>query len=127
MRLKFFKCETCGNIIMHVKESGVSVICCGKKMEELIPGAVEAAQEKHIPEVQVEKNIVKVMVGSVPHPMMDQHYIEWIALETENNSIQLQYLKPGESPECSFALQEGVQPKTVYAYCNLHGLWKKEI
>ena len=122
MKLRFFKCEHCGNIIAMVKDKGVPVMCCGQKMTEIIPAAVEAAHEKHIPVYTVNGNTVSVKVGSVTHPMQDVHYIEWIALETKNG-YQLHELNPGEAPECEFALANGDEVVNVFAYCNLHGLW----
>lgn len=121
--MKFFRCEHCGNIITHVKSSGVPVVCCGEKMKELIPGVVDAAKEKHVPVVKTQGSKVVVTVGSVEHPMVEAHYIEWICIQTKQG-FQLKYLKPGEKPEACFALCEGDAVEEVYAYCNLHGLWK---
>ena len=121
--MKFYICEHCGNIIEMVKESGVSVVCCGQKMKEIIPGTVEASKEKHIPVYKVENNKVYVTVGSIEHPMQDVHYIEWIALETKKG-VQRKSLNPGEEPSVCFSICEGDEVVAVYAYCNLHGLWK---
>lgn len=121
--MKFFKCEHCGNIITYVKSSGVPVVCCGEKMKEIVPGVVDASKEKHVPVVKTEGNTVSVSVGSVEHPMIEAHYIEWISILT-NQGTQLKYLKPGEKPEACFTLCEGDTVEEVYAYCNLHGLWK---
>ena len=98
-------------------------MCCGQKMTELVPGTVDAAQEKHVPVVEVKGNVVHVKVGAVAHPMLEEHSIQWIALETSQGS-QIKYLKPGEQPEAVFALAEGEQVVAAYEYCNLHGLWK---
>lgn len=127
MKSGFFRCETCGNIITHMRKSGVPVMCCGKKMEELVPGSVDAAVEKHVPEVKVENGIVKAEVGSVPHPMTEAHFIEWIALENKSGSVQFKWLSPEDAPSATFGLAEGEEAENVYAYCNLHGLWKKEV
>ena len=124
--MKFYQCPVCGNIIHKVNDSGVPVMCCGKKMEEIIPGTVEASHEKHIPVPAVNGNVVSVNVGSVDHPMVAEHYIMWVALETENG-VQIKYLKPDSAPSVDFALTENDAPKAVYAYCNLHGLWKADI
>lgn len=124
--LVFLKCETCGNMVVYVKRSGVPVMCCGKKMEELVPGAVDAALEKHVPAVHAEGQTVEVKVGSVPHPMAAEHYIEWVALETQEGNVQIKYLSPGQDPSCVFVLSEGETLQTVYAYCNIHGLWKAD-
>ncbi len=122
MKLRFFKCERCGNIIAMVKDKGVPVFCCGEKMKELVPASIEASHEKHIPVYTVNGNTVSVKVGSVEHPMQDVHYIEWIALETKNG-YELRELKPGDAPQCEFALANGDEVINVFAYCNLHGLW----
>lgn len=124
--MKFYICRHCGNIIGKVKDAGVPVVCCGQKMEELIPGSVDAATEKHVPVVNVDGNIVNVRIGSVDHPMTEEHLIEWIYLETEEGG-QKKVLKAGDAPALSFALTEGDKAKAVYAYCNLHGLWKTEL
>lgn len=123
MEQKFFICEHCGNIIAMVENKGVPVMCCGQKMTELIPGSVDAAAEKHVPVVSVDGNLVTVTVGSVAHPMLPEHYIQWISLQTEQGN-QRKVLKPGEAPTVQFALCEGDKVVAAYAYCNLHGLWK---
>lgn len=124
MEQKFYKCNHCGNIITFVKASGVPVICCGEPMQEMIPGTTDAALEKHVPEVEINGNVVNVKVGSVEHPMLDEHYIEWISLQTKQGN-QRKDLKPGEKPEACFSLCEGDEVEAVYEHCNLHGLWKK--
>jgi len=121
--MKFYICETCGNIITHVNASGVPVVCCGKPMKELVPGTTDAAVEKHVPAYSVEGNLVRVKVGSVEHPMLDVHFIQWIAVESKQG-VQIKYLQPGQAPEAVFALSEGDELVAVYEYCNLHGLWK---
>ena len=122
MDQKFLICEHCGNIVAAVKESGVPVMCCGQKMKEIIPGTVEASREKHIPEFVVEGNKVLVTVGSVEHPMIPEHYIEWVSIQTKQGN-QRKQLKPGDEPKVCFNLCEGDSVEAVYAYCNLHGLW----
>ena len=123
MEQKFYVCEHCGKIAAIVKESGVPLMCCGEKMKELIPGVTEAAAEKHIPVCVVKNNQVTVTVGEVSHPMLPEHYIEWISLETKQGN-QRKVLKPGDKPQASFAICEGDEVVAAYAYCNLHGLWK---
>ena len=123
MKQVFYHCNHCGNIVAFVKASGVPVVCCGEKMTEIIPGTVDASREKHIPVWSVEGNIVHVTVGSVEHPMLPEHFIEWISIETQQGN-QRKELRPGEKPEACFALCEGDEVEAVYAYCNLHGLWK---
>lgn len=125
MEQKFYLCEHCGNIVTMVKDAGVPVMCCGQKMKEITPGTTDAAVEKHVPVVKVEGNLVKVSVGSTEHPMMPEHYIEWVVLQTKQGE-QRKALKPGEKPEVSFALCEGDEVEAVYAYCNLHSLWKAQ-
>ena len=122
MDQKFLICEHCGNIVAAVKESGVPVMCCGQKMKEIIPGSVEASREKHIPEFVVEGNKVIVTVGSVEHPMLPEHYIEWVSIQTKQGN-QRKQLTPGSAPKVCFSLCEGDSVEAVYAYCNLHGLW----
>lgn len=120
---KYLICERCGNIIEMVKDVGVPVMCCGQKMKELVPGTTDAAQEKHVPVYTVEGSLVTVNVGSVEHPMLANHYIEWVAVQTRQG-IQRKALQPGDKPQAVFALSEGDAVEAVYAYCNLHGLWK---
>ena len=123
---KFYICEHCGNIVSKVHDVGVPVFCCGQKMKELVPGTVEASLEKHVPAVSVEGATVKVAVGSVVHPMVEEHYISWVYLQTSVGGQQ-KNLVPGAEPVVTFALAEGELPVAVYAYCNLHGLWKTEL
>ena len=124
MEQKFLICEHCGNMIAMVKDTGVPVMCCGqKKMTEIVPGTTDAAIEKHVPVISQQGNIVTVTVGSVEHPMIPEHFIEWISLET-NKGNQRKLLKPGDEPKVCFAMCEGDEVEAVYAYCNLHGLWK---
>jgi superoxide reductase len=122
---RFFICNICGNMIGMVVDAGVNVECCGEKMEELVPNTVEASVEKHLPVVEVEGKIVKVNVGSADHPMVPEHYIEWVYIETEKGG-QRKNLQPGEAPNAVFALEDD-KVIAVYAYCNLHGLWKTVI
>ena len=98
MKQRFYKCNHCGNIIEKIEDKGVPVVCCGEKMEELIPGTVDAAVEKHVPQYSVEGNLVKVAVGSVEHPMIPEHFIQWVSLQTKQGT-QLKKLSPGEKPE----------------------------
>lgn len=123
MEQKFYICERCGNIITFLENKGVPVMCCGEKMKELKPGTVEASHEKHIPAISVDENRINVQIGALIHPMEKEHYIEWIALET-NTGLQIRYLKPGMEPKAEFVLADGEEGYAAYAYCNLHGLWK---
>ena len=121
--MKYYVCEHCGNIIEFVKESGVPVMCCGQGMKELVPGTTDGALEKHVPVVTIEGNRVLVKVGSVEHPMMEAHYIEWIVIETKKGSqkVKLTYT---DAPKAEFLLTEDDEFIAAYEYCNLHGLWK---
>ena len=121
--MKFYQCSHCKNIITYVDNKGVPVMCCGEKMQELVPGTVDAALEKHVPVVEKDGNKVSVKVGSVTHPMLEEHYIVFIAIETKNGR-QIKYLKPGEEPAAEFVLADGDEFVAAYEYCNLHGLWK---
>ncbi|MCD7784053.1 MAG: desulfoferrodoxin [Oscillospiraceae bacterium] len=123
MKLKFYICAHCGQIVAKIKDKGVPVMCCGEPMKELVPGTTEAATEKHIPVYTVDGNTVNVTVGEVLHPMTEAHYIEWILLETKNGN-QRKVLTPSDPPKASFALLPGDEVVAVYAYCNLHGLWQ---
>ena len=124
MGQKFYVCEKCGNQVDIVKDSGVPMMCCGQKMTELVAGTTDAAVEKHVPVYEVKDGTVYVKVGEVEHPMMENHYIEWISLET-NKGTQMKKLSPEQKPEVSFAICKDEVVEEVYAYCNLHGLWKK--
>ena len=122
---KFYICEHCGNIVGLIKNGGVPLMCCGKKMVKLEPGTVEASHEKHIPVAKVENNLVKVAIGSVAHPMTEEHSITWVYLQTDKGG-QRKCLNPGEAPEVTFAVADE-KPVAVYAYCNLHGIWKADL
>ena len=122
---RFYICEKCGNIVGMIHNGGVPMMCCGQKMAKLEAGVVEASLEKHIPVVAVEGNAVRVNVGSVTHPMSEEHHIAWVYLQT-NRGGQRKCLDVNGAPEVIFALADET-PVAVYAYCNLHGLWKADI
>ncbi len=122
---KFYICRHCGNLIEVVHDAGVPIVCCGQKMEALVPNTTDAAGEKHLPVVTVEEGAVNVNVGSVTHPMLDAHYIEWVYVQTEKGGMR-KHLKPGQDPNVTFCLEDD-KPVAVYAYCNLHGLWMTKI
>jgi superoxide reductase len=124
--MKFYICKHCGNVITKLTSSQVPVQCCGENMQPLEAGVTDAAVEKHVPVVTVEGNLVKVHVGSVTHPMTAEHLIQWVAVVTDRDAL-IHWFHPEEAPEAVFALAEGQQVKEVYAYCNLHGLWKAEL
>lgn len=119
---QIYKCEVCGNIIEVVHPSGGTLVCCNQPMKLMEENTTEAALEKHIPVIEKVDGGVVVKIGSVEHPMIETHYIEWIEVVTANK-VYRKYLKPGEKPEAYFKLKEEV----LFAreYCNLHGLWKK--
>lgn len=125
MKQKFYICRHCGNLVGMVHDSGVPIVCCGEKMQPLVPNTVEASGEKHLPAVMMEDGVLHVRVGSVEHPMLPEHYIQWIYVMTENGG-QCRALKPGDAPEASFCLG-GDKAVAVYAYCNLHGLWMTQL
>ena len=123
MEMKFYRCKVCGQIIAIVEGTGEKVKCCGEDMEEIIPCSVDASKEKHVPQVKVDKDLVTVTVGSVEHPMLPEHYIGWVAIQTKFGN-QRKALKPGDSPVAKFKILDGDEVIAAYAYCNLHGLWK---
>ena len=121
----FYLCKHCGNLVEAINDSGVPMICCGEKMQKLEAGAVDASREKHVPEVKTEGNLVTVTVGAVEHPMAAEHSILWVYLLTDKGAHR-KSLEVGKAPVATFAL-ENEKPIAAYAYCNLHGLWKKEL
>ena len=124
MAAKFYRCPHCGNVIEKVVDQGVPVVCCGKPMEQLVPNTVEASGEKHIPVVtRIDDCKIKVEVGSVAHPMLPEHHIAFIYVETDKGGIKVDLT---DKPEAVIALGDA-KAVAVYEYCNLHGLWKTEL
>ena len=123
MKVQFFICNHCGNIVAMIKNRGVPIKCCGENMQEITAGTNEGAKEKHIPVYHINGDTVTVNVGEAEHPMTPEHYIDWVCMETEDG-FQLKKLKPDMPPEISFSLSGGDNVKAVYAFCNLHSLWK---
>lgn len=121
--VKLYKCNHCGNIIAMVEDKGVNPVCCGELMAQLKPNTTDAATEKHVPVVDINGNIVNVKVGSVAHPMMEEHHIAFIILET-TAGMQIKNLDHTGAPEAVFALAEDEKVVAAYEYCNLHGFWK---
>ncbi|MEK6935636.1 MAG: desulfoferrodoxin [Nanoarchaeota archaeon] len=115
-RNQVWKCEICGNIIEVLHEGADALVCCGQPMELQKENSVDAAKEKHIPVIKGNK----VIVGSVPHPMIEEHYIEWIEATGEKGEVSKIFLKPNQKPEAEFCFKV----KSAREYCNLHGLWK---
>lgn len=122
---KFFICPRCGNVLEVVHSGGVAPDCCGYEMLELTPNSADASGEKHTPAVRFHESIVEVNVGSINHPMEEVHWIEWVQLNTDKGSYRKR-LSPGQAPNVIFQLNNET-PLVVYAYCNLHGLWKTEL
>ena len=123
--MKFYRCAKCGKIIGMIQSSPCPTMCCGEAMEALEPNTTDAAQEKHVPVITIAGNTITVEVGSAAHPMLAEHYIQWIALETKEG-MQRKELAPEAAPKAVFALADGDAAVNAYAYCNLHGLWKAE-
>jgi superoxide reductase len=120
-RLQIYKCDSCGSIVEVLHEGGGELVCCGEPMKLFVENSVDAAKEKHVPVLEKTGEGVKVKVGSVPHPMEEKHYIEWVEI-IEGGKAYRQFLKPGDTPEASFDIQAG--QVTAREYCSLHGLWK---
>ena len=118
---KFFRCAICGQLVGVIQSGAGTLVCCGQPMSKLVPGASDAAKEKHIPVVTRDGDLIRVRVGSVEHPMINEHYIQWIYVYTEKGGYR-RALQPGEAPEAVFCMG-GEEPIAVYEYCSLHGLW----
>ena len=123
MAIRLYRCEKCGSMVIKINAKGCSPVCCGEPMKLLEPGTTDAAREKHVPAVTVDGDTVTVQVGSVAHPMMDAHYIQFIILETKTG-FQFAELEPGQEPKAVF---KAADPVAAYEYCNLHGFWKVDI
>ena len=124
-RATFYRCAKCGNIVVKVVEGGGVITCCGAPMEVIEPNTTDAATEKHVPVVSVEGDKIIVNVGSADHPMVEEHFIQWIYVVTEEG-VLARCLKPGEAPHAEITLG-GQKPLMVFEYCNLHGLWKTDL
>ena len=124
--MKFLRCQKCGKTVGVIVDHGCPTMCCGEEMQELKANTTDGATEKHVPVVTVEGNTVTVAIGSVDHPMLEEHYIQWVALETKEG-MQRKSLTPGSAPKAVFALADGDVAVRAYEYCNLHGLWSADI
>ncbi len=122
----FYRCKLCGKIIGIIKDPGTPTVCCGQVMEELQANTVEASQEKHLPVVTINGDTVEVAIGSVAHPMIEEHHIEWVYLQTKNGG-QRKCLGAGVEPKVQFKITEDDEVIAAFEYCNLHGLWKTVI
>ena len=122
-RLQIYKCEVCGNMVEIIHEGAGELVCCDQPMKLMEENTTDAALEKHVPVIEKTESGIKVKVGSVPHPMQEEHYIEWIELIADGSAYR-QFLNPGEEPEAVFNIE--AQSVTAREYCNLHGLWKSE-
>jgi superoxide reductase len=120
-RLQIYKCEICGNIVEVIHEGKGELVCCGEPMKQFVENTVDAAREKHVPVIERTASGFTIKVGSVPHPMEEKHYIEWIEVIADGEAYR-QFLKPGEAPEATFDIAG--EKVTAREYCNLHGLWK---
>lgn len=125
-KVNFYLCTTCGNLVTCLNEGGGTLVCCGEPMEKLEANTVDAAREKHVPYVKDHGSRIVVTIGADKHPMIEQHHIDWIALLT-NRSIYIKWLEHDEEPTVSFKLADQEVATAAYAYCNLHGLWKKDL
>ena len=120
---KFYVCKLCGNIVGLIHAGGGTLSCCGQPMQELVANTSDGATEKHVPVIEAQGSKVTVKVGSVTHPMLPEHFIQWIYLQTEKGGQRVD-LHPGEEPVAHFVIAEGDKVVAAYEYCNLHGLWK---
>lgn len=125
MDVRLYYCKHCGKVIAIVENSGMPTICCGEAMMELLPGKTDGTLEKHVPVIKRNGNLVTVTVGSVLHPMENDHFIKWIVLQTDKG-VQKKKLQPGEKPVAHFMLMDDEVICAAYEYCNLHRLWKTE-
>jgi len=119
----FLRCEKCGNIVRLIEDAGVGLICCGGRMKRMLPNTADASREKHVPVAEKTDGFLTVSIGAAPHPMTPGHHIAWIAV-AQANITQIATIEDSEKPEAEFRIREG--PVTLYAYCNLHGLWASE-
>jgi len=121
--LQIYKCNVCGNIVEVIFTGVGELVCCGKPMELMTENSVDASMEKHVPVFNQMADTLNVKVGSIPHPMEESHYIEWIEVIDEDGKVMRKFLKPGGSPEATFCIKTKGK-LTVREYCNIHGLWK---
>ena len=121
--MEFFICKHCGNVVAYVERVGPNIVCCGEAMTTFVPNTMDAAIEKHVPIIQKDDNKVTVTVGSARHPMVEEHHIAWISLQTMQGNQRKELQHTGD-PQAVFMLADGDEPISAYARCNIHGLWK---
>lgn len=122
-QVAFYRCNVCGNIVELIKNGGGTLICCEQPMQKLTANTTDASTEKHVPVGERSNGKINVKVGSVPHPMTNEHYIQWIAIVSDEG-IERINLSPSDKPEAFFCDKNNVD---IYEYCNLHGLWKSSL
>lgn len=127
MEPTFYICRICGNVVVKFTDSGRPLSCCGQKMDVLEANTTDAAKEKHVPVVTCDNHHVSVQVGSTLHPMTKEHLIQWIVLVCSDGTYQVRFLTANDTPKAEFTLNDDQKPQSVYAYCNVHGLWKAEV
>ncbi len=123
---KFYICKHCGNIIGLINNAGVPLVCCGEEMAELVPNTVDASKEKHVPVIKADGGRVTVEIGSAPHPMLQEHHIAWVYIQTARGG-QRKSFEIGEKPVVEFFVTDDDKLLSAFAYCNLHGLWKADV
>lgn len=124
--MKLYRCNICGNIVVKIVNGGGKLVCCNEPMEELVPKTQDMGTEKHLPVATMEDGKLNIKVGSIEHPMEENHFIEFIAIYY-NNKYQIKKLNYTDKPECTFIIEEDVSEIEIYEYCNIHGLWKTVI
>lgn len=122
-QVAFYECEICKNLVELIRDGGGELVCCGQPMDKLEVNTVDASKEKHVPVATRKDGKIQVEVGSVAHPMIEAHFIEWIAVVSDSG-IERISLDPGQAPKAVFCDKENAE---AYAHCNLHGLWKTEV
>ncbi len=123
---EFRRCRVCGNLVGIINDEGPALYCCKQAMEILVPNSHEASHEKHLPKAEVQRDRVRVNVGGTTHPMENEHHIHWVYLQTDQGGQRFIF-EPGQQPQATFLLRPDEHPLAVFAYCNLHGLWKTDL
>lgn len=124
--MKFYECKMCGNIIVLFEDKGIIPVCCGKTMEEITVGDKDETREKHVPKITINNNEVTIEIGEIPHPMLEEHYIKWIVLETDKG-MYMHRFNSQDKPITKFTICNNEKPLRAYEFCNIHSLWKKDI